>query len=483
MVDDHLGNGGAIRGEDEAHSDYLRDVLKYVVEIGASLRLQMDTETLLERIVNISCKALHFQYAVIYLSDGAGLFHVKAASHSINAMAQAYLKDHPLPASVVARIIDEQYRVSDSYFLPAEDPIWQDQELTSYFVTVNPATSTHEPVSLPPVSSLNSRAWNPDDLVLVPLLSGDNQLLGFLTPDSPLSGLRPTRETMGLFELFANQAAVVIEGARLSGELREALRQARESEQVKNNFLLTASHELRTPLTAVQGYLELLSDYWDTLDDVSRARFIQNARRGCDELVLLLGNVLDATHLDIEKVSFKCGPVDLEHSVQLILEILEPIIAREKRQVRLQLSGELLVWADELRLRQVLLNLLGNALKYTPTGSCLEIFSEHIDARRLRELSADGSAETASDDVRSGTFVVLALRDWGPGIALAEQPALFTKFTRLESARNSAQHGVGLGLYLCRQLIEAMGGRIWMRSSGLPGDGATFFVALPSYEP
>lgn len=459
---------------------YLRDVLKYVVEIGASLRLQMDSDTLLKRIVMTSCKALRFRYAVIYLSDSQGIFRV-AATSGVGPAEEAYLQQHPLPDNIVAQIIDERYRISDSYFLPAEAPIWQDEKFSSYFVVVNSSQDQLTPSSLSAFALSDSREWSPEDLMLVPLISGDNQLLGFLTPDAPLNGLRPTRETMNLFELFANQAAVVIEGAHLASELREAVRQARESERVKNNFLLTASHELRTPLTAVQGYLELLGDYGETLDETSRARFIQNARRGCDELVLLLGNVLDATHLDVEKISFKSGPVYLAQSAQLILEILEPIIAREKRKVTLQIPGNLLVWADELRLRQILLNLLGNALKYTPIGSCITLTSECMSVQCLRGVSGCEQVGAGLAKQESGTFVVLAVRDHGPGIAPQEHPLLFTKFTRLESARSSTQSGAGLGLYLCRQLVEAMNGCIWMESSGISGEGATFFIALPSY--
>lgn len=481
MAENNLTATGGTGREYENSPEYLRDVLRYVVEIGASLRLQMDRDTLLKRIVTTSCKALRFRYAVIYLSDGAGFFRVVASS-GVGPAEEAYLQQHPLPDGVVAQIIDERYRISDSYFLPAEAPIWQDEHFSSHFVVVNSASDQLTPVSLSSFATRStSNAWLPEDLMVVPLISGDNQLLGFLNPDAPLSGLRPTRETMNLFELFANQAAVVIEGERLASELREAVRQARESERVKNNFLMAASHELRTPLTAIQGYLELLGDYGETLDEEARARFIQNARRGCDELILLLGNVLDATHLDVEKISFKSGPVSLARSARVILEILEPIIAREKRSVIVEITEDLLVWADELRLRQILLNLLGNALKYTPAGSCIALASECVSAQRLREMTAGKQAGADISAQTSGTFGVLVVRDRGPGIPLQEQSLLFTRFTRLESARNSAQSGAGLGLYLCRQLVEAMGGRIWMESSGIPGEGAAFFVAVPSY--
>lgn len=473
------GAGGEVRREYEDSPEYLRNVLRYVVEIGASLRLQMDTETLLKRIVTLSCQALRFRYAAIYLDDGTGFFRVVSTS-GVGTTDEDYLRQHPLPNSVVARIVDECYRISDSYFLPAEASIWQDTTFASHFVVLHSVTDTRLPLARAFVEApAMCEEWRLEDLLLVPLVSGDDQLLGFLTPDFPLNGQRPTRETMGLFELFANQAAVVIEGSRLSSELREAVRRARESESVKNNFLLAASHELRTPLTAIQGYLELLGEYGETLDEASRTRFIQNARRGCDELVLLLGNVLDATYLDKEKLTFQVGPVYLARSAQTILEILEPIIIRENRLVEMQISINLLVLADELRLRQVLLNLLGNALKYTPPGSRIALSAECANAADARERFAQGKTVQEYVESASGTFVILIVRDWGPGVDPAEQSLLFTRFMRLEAARKSAQRGAGLGLYLCRQLIEAMGGWIWMESSGINGEGCSFFVALP----
>jgi signal transduction histidine kinase len=311
-------------------------------------------------------------------------------------------------------------------------------------------------------------------------MSEDERLLGFLRPQWPLNGLRPTQEATSFFELFANQAAVAIEGARLSNELRAAVRQITEAEQIKKSFLLTASHELRTPLTAIQGYLELLGEYGETLDESSRMRFIQNALRGCDELVLLLGNVLDATYLDAEKITVKAAPVSLSRSVQAILEILEPTIVREKRQIEVQVAPDLQVIADELRLRQILLNLLGNALKYTPPGSPIALSTESVDRDYLGKYFVGERRVQGSGTTLSGTFIVLTVRDWGPGVSQAEQPLLFTRFARLEAATKSSQQGAGLGLYLCRRLVEAMGGWIWMESSGRDGEGVCFFVALPS---
>lgn len=458
----------------ESNPEQLRDVLKYIIIIGSSLRLQLDVDMLLKEIALACCKALRFRYSAIYLSDDSGFFRVRATS-GISEEEQAYLFEHPLPVSMVALIRQDEYRISDSYFIPAEAPIWQNEEFTSHFVVVNED-------SLSPVSPRTSPApspetWLPEDLLVVPLIGSDHALLGYFTPDSPLNGLRPTVEIMALFELFANQAAVAIEGARLYTDLRDALRKARESERIKDQFLMTASHELRTPLTAVQGYLELLSSYAETLDAATSRKFLDNARRACEELILLLGNVMDAGRIDQQQMALRLGPVRVQQSVQMILEILDPMITRSKRVVTVTIPPEYVVQVDDLRLRQILLNLVGNALKYTPAGTPIEISAACIEAQALAQHIEKASSSTQA--LSEGRFVVITVRDWGQGIAPEDQSRLFTKFVRLDDAVQSEQQGSGLGLYLCRQLTEAMRGAIWVESAGKPGEGTSFFIALP----
>lgn len=635
--------------------EYQRKILKYITEIGSSLRLDMDTDTLFKRVSEAICTALRFRYSVLYISDGIGYFRACAAAGE-DPEGEEYLRQHPLPDTVVAQLISEEYRMSESYFIPAEDPLWRNDHIRSFFVLPDELSESSPFDEGQQISS--NRFWQAEDMLLVPLISGDNTLLGFLTPDAPLDGLRPTNETLSFLELFANQAAVVIEGARLyeeaqrnseeraalieigralsapealrdletvyktiyeqvkrvmpadaffvtrylhpnevlmidylidegvsyppfeyqhfpasmkkllfeekqgyffstereyvrfineenpdigdnlfgsmrpsqsllfvpihygekpigllsaqsyqpyaytrrhlemlkeisiqagiaitnarlNSELRDALKQAQESDQLKDHFLMTASHELRTPLTAIQGYLELLGAFGEVIDEEAKLRFLNNARRACEELVLLLGNVMDTSRVDQDGVSLNLGPVKVNSTVQFILEILEPTIAREKRPVEVRIPDDLYVWVDDLRLRQVLLNLVGNALKYTPALVKIEITAKGVDGGILNErpLSPDGHLL----DTSCNQFVTIAVRDWGPGIGAQDQSRLFTKFMRLDSALNSIQRGAGLGLYLCQQLTEAMGGRIWIESQGIPGEGSTFVVALPRY--
>jgi len=284
---------------------------------------------------------------------------------------------------------------------------------------------------------------------------------------------------MEMLKEISIQAGIAITNARLNSELREALKQAQVSDQLKNHFLMTASHELRTPLTAIQGYLELLGTFGEVIDEEAKLRFLNNARRACEELVLLLGNVMDTSRVDQDGVTLNLGPVTVLEAVQLILEILEPTIAREERPVVVSIPGDLYVWVDDLRLRQILLNVVGNALKYTPPFSQIEISAEEVGggtlSERLQSLGRHDFRATADQ------YVMIIVRDWGPGIGEQDQSRLFTKFMRLDSALNSVQRGAGLGLYLCRQLVEAMDGHIWIESQGIPGEGSTFVIALPRY--
>ncbi|HLZ61454.1 MAG TPA: ATP-binding protein [Ktedonosporobacter sp.] len=273
------------------------------------------------------------------------------------------------------------------------------------------------------------------------------------------------------------QETIAIKSASLNADLREALEQAQESERLKNHFLMTASHELRTPLTAIQGYLDLLEEFGTTLPEETKVRFLNNARRACDELVLLLGNVMDASRIEHDRVTLKLTTVSLLKAVETIIEILEPIVKKEQRTVTIQVSADLRVRADDLRLRQILLNLVGNALKYTPAPLNIDITAEQLAYADLVQcFPATRLAQTLSSTKAYG---VVAIRDYGAGVTPENQARLFTKFMRLPEAINSTQRGAGLGLYLCRQLTEAMAGYIWMESTGLPGEGSTFFVALP----
>lgn len=267
-------------------------------------------------------------------------------------------------------------------------------------------------------------------------------------------------EEKRILEMFAGQCAAAMENAQITIGLRSAYERQKELDRLKDQFIMTASHELRTPLTAVQGYIELLNQYNDELSRETRTEFIQKAHRGCDELALMVGNIMDASRIQIEAERIRLAPVELAASVRHVMEILESVTTREKRPVHLAISPKLYILADELRLRQILLNLVSNALKYSPDGTSIQVMA----------LQGQG-------------LVKISVRDYGLGVPLEEQERLFERFVRLERDMNSPVRGAGLGLYITRRLTEAMGGRLWVESSGVPGEGSTFSFTLQRANP
>jgi signal transduction histidine kinase len=264
-----------------------------------------------------------------------------------------------------------------------------------------------------------------------------------------------SQEEKRILSMFASQCAAAIENAQITIALRAAYERQKELDRLKDQFIMTASHELRTPLTAVQGYIELLNEYNEVLPPETRAEFMLKAQRGCDELVLMVGNIMDASRVEIDAGRLKLDSVSLSESVQHVVEILDGVATRERRTIHMEAIPDLWVMADGLRLRQILLNLVGNALKYSPEGT--DIYVRAVE----------------DDDL-----VTVQVRDYGAGVPLDEQQRLFERFVRLERDINSPMRGAGLGLYISRQLIEAMGGHIWVESSGIPGEGSTFAFML-----
>jgi len=263
------------------------------------------------------------------------------------------------------------------------------------------------------------------------------------------------REEMRVLEMFANQYVATLENVRMTNNLLEYNERLQEVDSLKDQFMTTASHELRTPLTTVAGYIELLNQYQGELPGEMRAEFIEKARRGCDELTLLINNITDASQVSVDVEHIRLRPITLSVLIDDVLEIMETTLHSEQRQINVSLAPDLSVIADEIRLRQVLMNLLNNALKYSEERTAIDISSQV-----------------------EGQYVLITVSDHGMGVPLDEQMDIFERFMRMERDMNSPVRGAGLGLYICRQLIEAMGGQIWVESSGRVGEGSRFIFSL-----
>ncbi len=228
--------------------------------------------------------------------------------------------------------------------------------------------------------------------------------------------------------------------------------QLQELDQIKSEFVSLVSHEFRAPLTNMRAALELMVDNRTTTNSAyKRMLGIINAEVG--RLSRLVEDVLNVSRIEAGELKLNYEAVD---AAKLIKQVLEEFTARNvQRKLHLvRASDHAILWADLDRLHQVITNLVDNAVKY----------------------SSDDSEVTLAVEAQAGEGI-LSVSDHGPGIRVEDQHRLFQKFNRLEAGDDKETYGYGLGLYLCRRLIEGMHGRIWVESR--PGQGATFRCALP----
>lgn len=260
-----------------------------------------------------------------------------------------------------------------------------------------------------------------------------------------------------LLSTLEEQTAIARENARLYDELHRTYRKLSELDQLKDAFLTTASHELRTPLTIVQGYLELLRDMENVSPEIRQA-FLAKACRASDELVVLLANVMDASRLQFDAATLRIKPIALKEVTTAIIDLFEPWLMKEERTITIEIGAHIIIKADEARLKQVLHNMISNALRYSAPRTPLHISAVVEEEERMARLR---------------------VRDRGLGIPPEQQEAIFEKFVRLERDMHGVVRGSGLGLFISRQLIEAMKGTMRVESSGVENEGSTFSLTLP----
>ncbi len=273
----------------------------------------------------------------------------------------------------------------------------------------------------------------------------------------------------GLIIGFLREALDMADAARVKAQLAEqqltlAYEQQQQLNLLKDQLLLNVNHELRTPLTEVLWYLELLRDSNGKFDAIMQMNFLNNAIRGCEELRLLMGNMLDAAYADNDAEPPPLEKLPIANVVNEVLEDFDPR-KRQEQCVRLDIPEGLTVWANQQYIRQVLYNLLSNAFKYSPPQTPV-LISAHLPER-------------VSHEANSSLQVCVSVKDAGIGVPPDEMPLLFGKFMRLKRDVSGTVRGSGLGLYVSKQLVEAMGGRIWAESSGIPGEGSCFSFTLP----
>jgi signal transduction histidine kinase len=286
----------------------------------------------------------------------------------------------------------------------------------------------------------------------VPLL-GAEKIVGALVVRRKQPGEFP-RKTIELLQTFAAQSVLAIQNARLFREIEEKSRQLEEASQHKSQFLANMSHELRTPLNAILGYTELMADGAYGESSEKMLGVLKRLEANGKHLLGLINDVLDLSKIEAGQLVLELSDYSIQDIAQTVRSTLEPLAADKKLGLKVEVAPQLPPGrGDGRRLTQVLINLVGNAIKFTDAGEV-----------------------TIKAEANNGSFYV-SVRDTGPGISTADQAKLFQEFQQAESAITRKKGGTGLGLAISKRIIEMHGGKIWVESQ--PDQGSTFAFTLP----
>jgi signal transduction histidine kinase len=290
-----------------------------------------------------------------------------------------------------------------------------------------------------------------DQTIGIPLRAPDGSIAGVLI--AGWDELHASNEdALALLQSLAHAAAMALRNVRLYAQEQEHVTRLKRFEQVQSTFFSAIGHELKTPLTVLKMLVSSFSQ-WNDLPANTQAEIVETFTQNLSRLEALIADWLESARLEAGAVTLHLQPVNLVRLSQTVIDELTPFTAHKQQQITLQADPNLpTVQGDRRRLEQVFSNLLGNAIKFAPSNSVINVCLKYI-----------------------GDSVQICVEDAGPGVPLTEQERIFDKF--YTAAENQSLAGAGLGLFVCRELVQLHGGRIWREDR--PGGGSRFYFTLP----
>ncbi len=455
-----------------------RSVLTALTDITERRQVELERARLVEENVRLYTEerraralAEDIQRRSVFLAETSQLltdsldYDVKLAR--ITRLVIPFLADYSLLYDITAA--GEFHQVAIAHVDPTKEPLLQELgeryhlELTNPNSVVAKVIRTGTPVLAPESSASTAQAittdprlleiyavLNPASYLVVPLLVAGN-VTGVLFLVTAESGRRYDKHDLALAQEVAQRAAIALDNARLYREAHEAI-------QVRDAFFSIASHELKTPLTALLGQAQLLQRRMERepLSDERQRRSAQTIATQAARLNELITELLDVARIERGQFELTRAPLDLAALVREVAD--EMLLLDGKHQMRYIIPDlPLMVYGDTARLEQVLQNLIQNALKYSPADSEVIIRAQQVDAT-----------------------VQLAVRDHGIGIPALALPQLFDRFYRAANTTTVGISGMGVGLYIVKEIVTLHDGTVVVEST--EGIGSTFTVTLPALD-
>ena len=311
--------------------------------------------------------------------------------------------------------------------------------------------------------------------ILCAPLRKEQEVTGIIYVDSRFVMRAFTQEDLLIFEAIAELASRAIAKSQLYEQALEKERIERENQELraldrkKSDFINMLAHEFRTPLTVIQGYSERLkAGKVKDLDQIlSHTSIIHEEAKRLSRLV---DELLDLSRIKSGKQQIQRADGDLIAIIEKAAETLKPRAESKQQQLRIVFGKKSIVIAiDADKIYQVMLNLIDNAVKYTPPQGIIQVLADEIPTMEVQ------------DDVFVAGFAQVSVSDTGAGIPSEDKERIFDEFYRTDSAHKTKETGTGLGLSICRGIVQAHGGRIWVESQ--VGKGSKFVFTLPNYQP
>ncbi|MFZ4813726.1 MAG: GAF domain-containing protein [Phototrophicaceae bacterium] len=399
--------------------------LQIVSQISSVVSNLLDIDELLGTVVEVTKDAFQLYHTHIYLFDPAQerLLLASGAGEAGEVMKR---NRHQIslwhPHSIVARAARDEIGVRV-----------EDVNISDAFMPNPLLPFTHSEMAVPMVAA--------------------NRLIGVLDLQSDQVG-RFTPSDLTIFTTLGAQIAVAVENARAYGESLQVADKLREVDRLKSEFLASMSHELRTPLNSIIGYSEVMLDGGDGELPTEASEDIDIIHKSGRHLLAIINDILDLAKIEAQQMQLQAKPTDLVALLRDVLKTNAVLIGDKPVEVRLETNvDELVMPLDDLRIRQIALNLFSNAVKFTERGSI------------TIQLT------------RGDTDVIVSFTDTGIGISEEGQTIVFDRFRQVDGSSTRKAGGTGLGLAVTRSLVQLHGGEIYVKSA--LGQGSTFWFNLP----